>query len=173
MQLSQLLEFVYFLSFVIDQHLEEQCLSFLAHEIVHWFVDLDSILDCIFGCFDKARFWLIAGLLLIFLSQLIQLSDSYALFFYTLFPHFQFIVSFLLLSLALFLFLLHAKNLTQREATSASSGMAKGDSYFGTDVCLADGILGSVLLRRSSSIKLYILYDQCAIMCQMYCLEVR
>ena len=38
--------------------------------------------------------------------------------------------------------------------------MAKGDSYFGTDVCLTDGILGKVLLRRSSSIKLYILYDQ-------------
>ena len=38
--------------------------------------------------------------------------------------------------------------------------MAKGDSYFGTDVCLTDAILGKVLLRRSSSIKLYILYDQ-------------
>ena len=50
---GHLLEFVYFLSFVIDKHLEEQSFSFFADKVMHWLVDFDSVFYRGFCGFDE------------------------------------------------------------------------------------------------------------------------
>lgn len=149
MQFGELLELVDLFAFVVNEHLEEQGLSFLADEVMHGFVDLDPILDGIFGCLYEAGLGLIAGLLIVLLAKFIKFADGYALLLDALLPHLQFLVLLLLLTLPLLLLLFHAEDLFDGIATSASSGMAKGLSYLGT--CRLDGILGSAFFLSSSS----------------------
>lgn len=149
MQLGQLLELVDLFSFVVDEHLEEEGLSFLADEIMHGFVDLYPVLYCVFGGFDEAGLGLVAGLLFVLFAELVEFAYGDALLLDALLPDLQFLVLLLLLALPLLLLLFHAEDLFGSTATSASSGMAKGLSYLGT--CRLEGILGRTFFLSSSS----------------------
>lgn len=181
---GELFKLVDLLSFVVDQHLKQQRLSFLRYKIVHRLVDLDSILDCIFGCFDEAGLRLIVRFVFVFLPQVTQLAYRDSLLLDPLVPNLQVLVLLLLLPLSLFLLLLHAKDLNALVHTSASSGMAKGLSYFGTADML--GSRGRLPFLDSSSDSLCLIpklykqspfvwasMDQSGIGHQMYCLLTR
>ena len=148
-ELGEFLEFVDFLSFVVDEHLEEEGLPLLADELVHGLVDFDSILDGVLGGLDEAGLGLIAAVLLLLLSELVELSYGDSLFLDSLLPDLESLVSLLLLLLAFFLLLLHAEDLSGREGTSASSGMAKGLSYLG--LLLWEFTRGRLCLLESAS----------------------
>jgi hypothetical protein len=50
---GHLFEFIYFLSFMVDKHLEEQSFSFFADKVMHWLIDFDSVFDGSFCGFDE------------------------------------------------------------------------------------------------------------------------
>ena len=133
MEACEVFELIDFLSFVIDKHLEEEGLSFFADELVHGFVDFDSVFDGVFGGLDKAHFGLIFFLVDFLFAQLVKLFDGNALLFDALLPNFHFVPLCLFLSFSIPFFLLHSENLILRGGTSASSGMANGLSSFPPD----------------------------------------
>ena len=140
---------------MIDQHLEKQGLSFFTDEVMHGFIHFDSVFYCIFSCLEKTGFWLIAVLFLCFLVEVVELPYGDALFFDTFFPNLQILIPLFLLFLPFFLFLLHPKDLHKLIETSASSGIAKGLSYFG--IWLICGNLFWLAFLESSSKSLFLI----------------
>lgn len=132
MQLCELLKLVDFLSFVVDEHLKEQSLPLFRDKVMHWFIDLNSVFDCILRSLDKARLGLVTRLIFILFTQLPQLTNSNSLLFDSLLPNLQVFISLLLLTFAFLLLLLHPEDLDNTIGTSASSGIANGLSYLGT-----------------------------------------
>lgn len=53
MKPGHFLEFVDFLSFMVNKHLEQQSLSFFADEIMHGLINFDSIFDGSFSSLDE------------------------------------------------------------------------------------------------------------------------
>ena len=113
MEPGHFFELVDFLSFVIDEHLKQQSLSFFADELMHGFIDFNPVLDCIFGSLNQAHFCLIFLFILLFFPKIIQLFYCYPLLFHTLLPNLHFLFLCFLFPLSLSLFLLHPKNLTK------------------------------------------------------------
>lgn len=71
MQLGQLLELIYLFPFMVNQHLEDECLPGFADELMHWLVGPHSVLDCVLSCFYETTLGLIWVLIFLFPAQLI------------------------------------------------------------------------------------------------------
>ena len=140
-QLRQLFKLVYLLSFVVDQHLEEQRLSLLCDEVVYRLIDFHPVFYGVLGRLYETLLGLIVRLFFIFFAQFVQLSNCYFLFFDALFPNLELVILLLLFSFSFFLLFFHPKNLHNEMYTSASSGIEKGLSYF---ITFLDAILGKL-----------------------------
>lgn len=92
MQFGQFFELIDLLSLVIDQHLEEQSLSFFTDEVMHRFIHFHAILYGVFCGLDETCLRLVAGLVLLIFSHLVEVFDGYAVHFDPLFPHFKLLI---------------------------------------------------------------------------------
>jgi hypothetical protein len=73
---------------VIDQHLEQEGLSFLTYEIMHGLGHFNPVFYCIFCGLEETSFGLIVRLIFVLFAQLAEFPDCDALLFDTLLPHF-------------------------------------------------------------------------------------
>ena len=92
MQPCHFLKLVNFLTFVVDQHLEQESLPLLADELMHGLVYLDPVFYCIFGSFDQTELGLIFILALVFLAEFVELLYGDALLLDALLPDSLFIL---------------------------------------------------------------------------------
>lgn len=98
---------------MIDQHLKQQCFSFLTDKIVHWLVYFHSVFDCVFCSFNETDFRLVIWLGFFLFAELVELFYSDSLFLDSFFPNFKFIILSLFFAFSIFLFLFHSENLNQ------------------------------------------------------------